>query len=242
MITSTRAASLAGSLGLMLAAACGGGAGTADRPVARDSAATVATGTPADTAAPVAPGTAGIETDRAAAPDSGTARTCEPVQGTLAPDFRAATLAGRYQLRLVAVGPSRTTSGTLTLRPMPDSLRFAVTPGGGVDSSVSHPLYGTSDADLEQVGAMTAGAGSSTDPTRPGALVVQWWTAQPSGGRSTDVVVRIGSEGNRRDRAPFDGAYMVLRVARADATGFAGAWESGVDGRKTGGHFCAVRL
>lgn len=237
-----RAAAVAGSLGLLLAAACGGRAGSSDSAAGSDTSATVAVTTTTDS------GTAG-RSDTARPPgDTGSAtatapqRACEPVQGMLARDFRASSLAGRYRLRLVATGAARSAAGTLTLRAMPDSLRFAATPGGGVDSSVSHPLFGTSDVDLEMVGAVTAGDGASTDPMRPGALVVQWWTAAPSGGRSTDVVVRIGSEGNRRDTAPFDGAYTVLRVARADATGFAGVWESGVEGRKTTGHFCADRV
>ena len=84
------------------------------------------------------------------------------------------------------------------------------------------------------------------------------WTCHwPAAGRMAALARLIGAEAfvAAEDReavepfiglapfpaAPFDGAYMVLRVARAGATGFAGTWESGVEGRKTQGRFCADR-
>jgi hypothetical protein len=167
---------------------------------------------------------------------------CEPVSGTLPGDAMAVALAGEYHLRLFTADPPRSAYGVLSLRPTPDSLRFARTIEGRMDSTVAHPLYGTTDADLGAVGAMLAGDGTTADPTHPGVLVVQWWTPSASGGeRSTDIVLRIGSEGNRVGTALIDVAYLVLRVGRIDADGFAGRWESGVEGRTTAGRFCADR-
>jgi hypothetical protein len=167
---------------------------------------------------------------------------CEPVTGSLPSDAAASTLAGAYHLRLLAADSQRSADGALSLRPTPDSLRFARTLEGRVDSTVAHPLYGTTDVDLGAVGAMLAGDGTSADPTHPGVLVVQWWTPSSSGGeRTTDIVLRIGSEGNRVGTAPIDAAYTVLRVGRIGADGFAGRWESGAEGRITSGHFCADR-
>lgn len=241
MSRSMRGSDVGWSLGaalLLAVAACGGGAGEgADTSRAADTGAPAAVA-PGDTAAGADTGATGAPATSAAAP----LPACEPLTATLPAGFQASALAGRYRLRLVATGAGRSVTGTLQLQPMPDSLRHPLTLAGTADTSVSHPLFGTTDVDLEEVGALTAGDGTSADPTRPGALVVQWWTPAPSGGRATDVVVRIGSEANRRGASPFDGAYTVLRVSRADSAGFTGGWESGLEGRKTAGHFCADRM
>jgi hypothetical protein len=167
---------------------------------------------------------------------------CEPVMGSLPADAAASTLAGEYHLRILVADSQRSTHGALSLRPTPDSLRYARTLEGRTDSTVAHPLYGTTDADLGAIGAMLAGDGTSADPTHPGVLVVQWWTPSSSGGeRTTDIVLRVGSEANRVGTAPIDAAYTVLRVGRIGPEGFAGRWESGAEGRIISGHFCATR-
>jgi hypothetical protein len=70
------------------------------------------------------------------------------------------------------------------------------------------------------------------DPASPGVLVIQ------SPGR---VMLRIGSEANRRGVRRFDGAYTVLRVQQSTDQGFAGTWQSGLGVDQSSGHFCANR-
>lgn len=164
--------------------------------------------------------------------------TCEPAPGPLPADAQAATLAGDYRLRLIrTTGDPAEVVGTVSLQPTADSLRHALPMSGRVDSSVVHALHGTAEIDLAGVGAVTAGDTRSAEPDRPGVLVVQW-PAPPSG---TQIVVRLGSEGNRRGSTAIDAAYTVLRVGRIDTAGFAGTWESGSEGRVVSGHFCATR-
>lgn len=165
--------------------------------------------------------------------------TCEPAPGPLPADAQAGTLAGDYRLRLVRTGSGSPAEvvGSVSLQPTEDSLRYGLTLSGRVDSSVVHALRGTAEIDLGAVGAVTAGDTRSTEPSQPGVLVVQW-PASPSG---TQIVVRLGSEGNRRGSTAIDAAYTVLRVGRIDSSGFAGTWESGSEGRVVSGHFCATR-
>src|SRR5690606_28529690 len=122
--------------------------------------------------------------------------TCEPASGPLPATADAATLSGEYRLRMERPGNSAPTIvvGSLTLVPTDDSLRYGLTRGGNIDSSIVQPLHGTTDIDLEAVGALTAGDTRSTEPRWPGVLVVQW-PAPPSG---TQIVLRLGAEGNRR--------------------------------------------
>jgi hypothetical protein len=70
------------------------------------------------------------------------------------------------------------------------------------------------------------------DPESPGVLVIE---------RPGQVLLRVGSEANRRGVRRFDGAFTVLRVLQVTDQGFAGAWESGVGLDRSGGHFCANR-
>ena len=102
----------------------------------------------------------------------------------------------------------------------------------GCSTTFTLPLYGTSDVDFASVGAVTPGDASSSDPSRPGVLVLQ------GPGR---VMLRVGSEANRRDVRRFDGAYTVLQVQQVSEKGFAGTWRSGVGTEESGGHFCATR-
>ena len=86
--------------------------------------------------------------------------------------------------------------------------------------------------DVEAVAALRPGDLSSRDPQAPGVLVIQ-----EDGG----LLMRLGSEANRRGVLRFDGGYTVLRVDRATADGFAGTWSSGQMEVQAAGEFCARR-
>lgn len=167
---------------------------------------------------------------------------CPVPEGSLPAGADAAALAGEFRLRLVSSGQdgmARDVAGSLTLHATPDSLRYAAAIGGGIDSTVMHPVWGSADLDLGAVGAATAGDLRSTAPHAPGALAVQWPMDATTSPRQ--IIIRLGAEGNRRGSTPIDAAYTVLRVLRIDASGFGGRWESGSEGRVTSGHFCAER-
>ncbi len=177
-----------------------------------------------------------VGVDRTAGESVLVAGGCKPISESL---FDAATLSdrpGEYGLTLVEVAgdsPERSALGTLTLRPHKselDSLR-----------SVSTPLYGFSDIDLQSVGAYRVGDPGSEDPDAPGVLVLE----SDRDGRRV-IILRLGSEANRRDRVRYDGAYMVLEVQRIDEDGFAGSWRSGfpMSGTRsrTRGYFCAIQV
>ena len=59
--------------------------------------------------------------------------------------------------------------------------------------------------------------------------------------RPKKVMLRLGAEANRRERARFDGGYFALTVRHMDDTGFAGTWESAAGGPAASGYFCARR-
>jgi hypothetical protein len=166
---------------------------------------------------------------------------CAPVPTDLPAEASADRMAGEYHLRMVATsGPKNGSSadGRLRLLPQDSSLRQLTFPGGMRDTSSTAPLYGTAEIDMSPVGAVYAGDLSSLDPTRPGVVVLQSSSGSAGGSR---VMLRMGSEANRRDRLRFDGAYTVLRVRRISEDGFAGNWESGVPLPRSGGHFCATK-
>jgi hypothetical protein len=166
---------------------------------------------------------------------------CTPVPTDLPAEASADRMAGEYQLRMIATsGPKNGSSvdGRLRLLAQDSSLRRLILPGGMRDTSTTVPLYGTAEVDVSPVGAVYAGDLKSVDPTRPGVLVLESSARSAGGSR---VMLRLGSEANRRDRLRFDGAYTVLRVRRISEDGFAGNWESGVPLPRSGGHFCATR-
>ncbi|HJR15684.1 MAG TPA: hypothetical protein VJ808_02430 [Gemmatimonadales bacterium] len=152
--------------------------------------------------------------------------------------------AGEYQLKLIATSGAKSGSvveGTLKLVPQSPDLRYRTLPGAGVaDSSVVHPLYGAADIDLSRLDAVQVGSTTTLDPVQPGVLVLERH-ARPNRPRSTEIVLRLGSEANRRDRQRVDGGYMALRVLQLTPTGFSGNWSSGIMRERSAGHFCAVR-
>ena len=154
----------------------------------------------------------------------------------------AAALEGEYHLRLVATSGARTGStvdGTLTLQPQSQALLYRSRPGGAPDTTWRHPLYGSAEVDLAAVDAVELGSTTSMDPMQPGVLVMERSAATDT--TPNDVVIRLGSEANRRDRQRFDGGYMALRVRDAETERFTGTWSSGVTKERSAGYFCAVR-
>jgi hypothetical protein len=176
--------------------------------------------------APPAPRTEG--------PTAGEIR-CDPVSGTTTVAVDADDLAGEYRLTLVADRGSAagdSAEGRLWLHTNEAELRGIPSASGGIRRDASAPLHGWTDVAVEAVGAVRPGDVSSRDPAAPGVLVIQ------EDGR---LLLRLGSEANRRDVLRFDGGYTVLRVERATEGGFAGTWSSGLVEFQAGGAFCARR-
>jgi hypothetical protein len=175
-----------------------------------------------------------------AQPSAADPRSCGPTSATLPGDASADELAGAYRLQLVATTGDKagtTISGSLRLTPYEAAQRHRSLPDGRVDSSSAYVLHGMTDLTLSEIGA-EAGDLTSSDPRRPGVLVI---STGPKRRGPPRVLLRLGAEANQRDLLRFDGAYTVLRVREISADGFSGEWESGAPLPKAGGHFCAVR-
>jgi len=153
---------------------------------------------------------------------------CVPVDGVLAPGSTLEGGAGAYRLEMFSEDGQRWTAGELTLVVQPDSLR--------VVNGATSPLFGSTTAVPNGVGAPTVGGLDSVDPAAPGVLVLERDTDE---GRS--VALSLGSAVNRRGVVLFDAASVVLDVLRLDAGGFAGAWRGEVGARSSRGYFCATR-
>ena len=115
-------------------------------------------------------------------------------------------------------------------------LRHFTGSGGDAIPGVMAPLFGATDVDVEAVGAVRVGDLSSTDPAAPGVLVIESDTDQ-----GPSILLRFGSDANRRDMVRFDGGFMVLEVRELGDNGFSGTWASGAQGAQTRGHFCSER-
>jgi len=160
---------------------------------------------------------------------------CQPLPD--APPAATSTigLAGDYRLTLVATrGPraGRMAEGRLSLVPQDTALQLLFQLDGSVDSTARMPLIGSTNLDLDAVGAVRLGALDSRDPRSPGVAVLETPGA---------IVLRLGADANRRGVVRFDGGYTALYVRATGAAGFAGGWASGVTGPDAEGHFCAVR-
>lgn len=151
--------------------------------------------------------------------------TCAPTSGTLGPGATLGEMSGSYTLTMV--GTDARTSGSLMLSTQPEGMRSMM--------DASTPLGGSVEIDLAAVGAQSVRMLDSVDPAAPGALVLE---SEGSEGRT--VLVRLGSEANRRDVRAFDGAYAVLSVRDIEEGGFSGSWWSGVRDVRTEGYFCAM--
>lgn len=152
--------------------------------------------------------------------------TCGPTMDVLGPGATLQEMSGSYTLTMV--GADGRTSGSLMLREQPAELRTMM--------DADTPLGGSVEIDLAAVDAQTVRMLDSTDPAAPGALVLE-----SDGSEGRTILVRLGSEANRRDVQAFDGAYAVLSVRAIEEGGFSGAWWSGVRDVRTEGYFCAMR-
>jgi hypothetical protein len=142
---------------------------------------------------------------------------CRPAGGVLAAGTDPTVLVGSYHLILIAgrgAATGESVSGTLELTVREE----------GVNGSAAIAL--------ERVGARRHGDISSTDPMAPGVL------ALPQADR---ILLRFGSEANRKDVQAFEGPYMALHVRQLTGIGFAGTWASGAERTDAEGYFCAVR-
>jgi hypothetical protein len=159
---------------------------------------------------------------------------CPPVESP-ATDLTGRDLGGDYTVKLVATAGGKRGSmaeGKLALQAQDSSYRMLDNGDGMGDTTFTLPWYGSTAIDLESVGAIAPGDPESTDPASPGVLVIE---------RPGRVLLRMGSEANRRGMRRFDGAFTVMEVRQVTDSGFAGTWRSGVGLEESGGHFCAVR-
>lgn len=151
---------------------------------------------------------------------------CAPTSATLDADATLGAMSGSYTLTMV--GASTRATGSLTLSEQPADMRRM--------QDATTPLGGTVEIDLASVGAQSVRMLDSVDPAAPGALVLE-----SDGSEGRTILVRFGSEANRRDVRAFDGAYAVLSVQAIEEGGFAGSWWSGVRDARSEGYFCAMR-
>jgi hypothetical protein len=162
-------------------------------------------------------------------------QTCAPVETTADSTLEASRLGGEFTLRLVATSGAKrggTSEGPLRLMPQDSAYRRLELPDGSTSTTYTLPLYGTAELDFAAVGAVAPGDPGSSDPASPGVLVIE------SPGR---VMMRVGSEANRRGVRRFDGGFTALQVQQVTDSGFAGTWQSGLGTEQSGGHFCASR-
>lgn len=161
-------------------------------------------------------------------------QACSPVEAP-ASAVAAEGLEGRYAVRLIATAGDKrgaAVEGRLELMPQDSAYRTMERADGSADTTFRFPLYGTADLDFAAVGASVPGDPGAADPLGPGVLVIE----RPGG-----VMLRLGSEANRRGLRRFDGGYTVLQVQQVTDRGFAGTWRSAVGLEESGGHFCAVQ-
>lgn len=160
---------------------------------------------------------------------------CAPAQA-MRGGVRADGLAGGYRLTLVATQGPRTgkaVTGELRLSPHDRA----------AEGTTRYPLRGTAAIALDSVGAQAPGDIGSGDAARPGVLGVEW---RRSDGAMPDpapqLTLRFGADANGPETGRIEGVYMALVVDSVSANGFAGRWNSGVENRRSGGHFCAQRV
>ncbi len=164
---------------------------------------------------------------------------CGPTTDTLLADASAAGLAGEYRITSVATaGPAvgDTARGTLSLQPYAEEMQQMPGAGGAVDPNFVAPVFGALNVDITRLGAVRLGALGSVDPDMPGVIVIE------RVGEPKRILLRLGSEANRRDLQRFDGGYTVLEVQTLLDDSFAGSWRSGVTRTQAEGFFCAVRV
>ena len=143
---------------------------------------------------------------------------CVAEVATLPAATDPASLAGDYDLRLVA------TQGPAAGMAVTGTIDLAVSPAG---------VRGAATIALDSLGAHRPGDIGSRDSAAPGVL------AFPSDGM---ILLRLGADANRRGgEQRFEAAYTVLDVRRIGEDGFSGTWASGAERVDAEGHFCALR-
>lgn len=166
--------------------------------------------------------------------------TCVESSGPLGPDASLGGWAGEYALTMVggAQGDdAASVQGGLVLQEQLEDLRQFAGSGGSAIPGVTSPLFGTTDVGVEVVGTLRVGDLSSADPAAPGVLVIESETT-----RGPSILLRFGSDANRRDMVRFDGGFTVLELNEIRDDGFSGTWNSGAQGPRAAGYFCAERV
>ena len=164
---------------------------------------------------------------------------CVRPEGLLSADASLEGQAGEYRLTMVEEvdgTATRTAEGSLLLLNQVETLRQFTGSTGGSIPGVTSPLFGSTDVNVEDVGAVRVGSLSSEDPRSPGVLVIESET-----GASPSILLRFGSDANRRTLVRFDGGYTVLTVVQITAESFSGTWSSGALGLESEGFFCATQ-
>ena len=167
------------------------------------------------------------------------APTCVRPEGLLSPGASLEGRAGEYNLTMVEEvdgTATRTAEGSLVLLNQVEALRQFAGSAGGSIPGVTSPLFGSTDVNVEGVGALRVGSLSSENPASPGVLVIESET-----GTSPSILLRFGSDANRRTLVRFDGGYTVLTVVEIAAESFSGTWSSGALGLDSEGFFCATQ-
>ena len=145
-------------------------------------------------------------------------------------------LEGRYRLEQVATfGPEAgtTASGSLDLQPNAPDMTAMRNADGSTVAGVSTPYHGTLEMSGD-VGALIPGDPASTDPQRPGALVIFR--------NGADMIIRIGSQANDRTGPTLiESTYLVFRIRSLSRERFTGTWTSGMREEVASGYFCAVK-
>ncbi len=171
-----------------------------------------------------------------------------PGDGCAAPNdsmlTEASTLQGAvgdYQLQIMALRDGRvaaSATATLTLTAHAPEMQYLRALDGTPRSDALAPLYGWTDLDLGELGALEMSGLDSRDPAVPGVGVYETRT-----GAVPSIVLRLGSAANRREGAAIDGASTALRVLRIEDSYFSGSWRSGVGmDERASGFFCAVAI
>ena len=172
-------------------------------------------------------------------PAGTSAPTCVRPEGLLSADASLEGQAGEYHLTMIEEvdgTATRTAEGSLLLLNQVETLRQFAGSAGGSIPGVTSPLFGSTDVNVEDVGAVRVGSLSSEDPVSPGVLVIESET-----GASPSILLRFGADANRRTLVRFDGGYTVLTVVQITAESFSGTWSSGALGLASEGFFCATQ-
>jgi len=92
-------------------------------------------------------------------------------------------------------------TSALKLWAPPDTFRFVRQLDGRSNPNLTIPLIGATEIDLQQVGAVEDGGWTATTPEAPGIAV--WQRRILHEGRLfTEILLRLGADGNRRGTVP----------------------------------------